>query len=366
MKDTERAFQPLPSLCLDGIPDPVSLPHAQGEPKLRGILKGQPEDFIVDEVLSFSPSGKGEHTLIRLEKKSETTDQLVRALARFAGIKPRDVGYAGLKDRQAITRQWFSLPGSTGSMPDWSQFHSDSYRVLEVTRNDRKLRRGAIQLNRFYLLLRDLSGDVSELAERLDYITQKGVPNYFGPQRFGRDGQNVSRARALLADPSLRVSPYHRGLYLSAARSELFNQILANRVRKGLWNRAVEGDLFMFQGSKTFFGPEPISETLLTRLNQGEIHPSGPLIGRDPSHAQAEARSIEESVLAEHSDLVQGLCREGLETQRRPFRLMPRDLHWEVESAGILRLSFDLPAGSYATTVLRELIEIEGAATTEL
>ena len=366
MKVGAKAFQPRPSSWSAAIAEPVSLPHAQGEPTITGVLKDQPEDFIVDEVLSFTPSGAGEHTLIRIEKKSETTDQLVRALARFAGIKPKDVGYAGLKDRQAITRQWFSLPGSSSSISDWSLFDSASFRVLEVTRNDRKLRRGAIQLNRFHLRVRGLTGEVAELPQRLDRLAQNGVPNYFGPQRFGRDGMNVSRARALLADPSLRVSPYHRGLYLSAARSELFNQILADRVRQNLWDQAVAGDVFMFQGSKTFFGPEPLDETLLSRLSRGDIHPSGPLIGRTPSTAEDSARRIEETILAEHSDLVQGLSNEGLETQRRPFRLIPMGLDWALEPPDELSLSFDLPAGSYATTVLRELIRIEGPATTEL
>jgi len=197
------------------VSDPTArLPHALGGPVCHGTIKLTPEDFVVEEILGFEPSGEGEHVFLRIEKRGENTDYVARQLARFAGVSSRNVSYAGLKDRHGRTLQWFSiqLPGQSG--PDWSGLDSDTIKVLDVIRNARKLRKGATSGNRFELTVRDLTATNEALEKRLADIARYGTPNYFGPQRFGHDGQNIEQARALFAEPGRRIDPHKRGLYL--------------------------------------------------------------------------------------------------------------------------------------------------------
>ncbi len=339
--------------------DPTArLPHALGGPLGSGTIKLTPEDFVVEEILGFELSGEGEHVFLRIEKCGENTDYLARQLARFSGTAVRNVSYAGLKDRHGRTIQWFSiqLPGQAG--PDWTAFATDTVRVLEVTRNARKLRKGAASSNRFELTVRDLTAPADALETRLSDLAQRGVPNYFGPQRFGHDGQNIEQARALFAEPHRRLDPHKRGLYLSAARSEIFNQILAERVRTGDWDQAIAGDVFMFPDSRSFFKPDAIAEDILQRLNDRTIHPSGVLWGRETSTASGEALHIENRAAARLPDLTEGLAASDMETARRPLRLCPIDLKWQFSGPATLQLQFSLPAGAYATTVLRELVDM--------
>jgi tRNA pseudouridine13 synthase len=338
----------------------AALPHALGGPAGSGSIKLIPEDFVVEEVLGFAPSGDGEHVFLRIEKRHENTDYLARQLAKFAQVPVRNVGYAGLKDRHGRTIQWFSvqLPGQAG--PDWTGFESDTVRVLEVSRNARKLRKGTARGNRFELTVRDLSAPPEPLAERLGAIAAHGVPNYFGPQRFGHDGQNLDRARELFADDPPKVTPHQRGLYLSAARSALFNQILAERVADNTWNTAIPGDVFMFPDSRSFFTPATITDELLQRVAAREIHPSGVLWGVAPSSATRSALAIENRAAGQFPDLARGLAAAGLDTSRRPFRVCPEAMRWEFPQPAMLTLSFTLPAGAYATAVLRELVHTEG------
>jgi tRNA pseudouridine13 synthase len=341
--------------------DPTAaLPYALGGPAGNGSIKLTPEDFVVEEMLGFVPSGEGEHVFLRIEKRRENTDYLARRLARFARVPVRNVSYAGLKDRHGRTIQWFSvqLPGQTG--PDWTGFESDTVQVLEVSRNARKLRKGTARGNRFELTVRNLSAPREPLAERLGAIAAHGAPNYFGPQRFGHDGQNLDRARKLFADDARQVDSHQRGLYLSAARSALFNQILAERVSGNTWNIAIPGDVFMFPDSRSFFMPDALTDELRQRLNAREIHPSGVLWGATPSTAQGSALAIENRVAGQLADLAQGLAAAGLETSRRPYRVCPEAMRWDFPEPATLTLSFTLPAGAYATAVLRELVRTEG------
>lgn len=335
------------------------LPYALGTPLSTATLKESPEDFVVTEVLGFEPSGSGEHVFLWVEKRGENTEYVARQIARVAGVKSRDVSYAGLKDRHARTLQWFSvqLPGKAD--PDWSALQSATIQVLKTIRNDRKLRRGSAKGNCFELTLRHLNGSTEALIERLEAIKAQGVPNYFGQQRFGREGDNVEKALAFFKDPNARIDPHLRGLYLSAARSELFNQILAKRVCLENWNLGIDGDVFMFPDSKSFFGPEPMTAELSERLNSHRIHPSAVLWGETPSTAQGSALAIEEEATAPLQELCEGLKAARLETARRPLRLTPMDLTWSFEDPEVLKLFFTLPAGAYATTLVRELVMIE-------
>lgn len=337
--------------------DPTAaLPYAHGGPAGTGQAKAAPEDFVVEELLGFEPSGDGEHEFLRIEKRGENTEWVARQLAKFAGVPARNVGYAGLKDRHGRTIQWFSvqLPGKAG--PDWQPLESESLRVLDVARNNRKLKKGANAGNRFELTVRELNVDQELLEQRLTQAAEQGVPNYFGAQRFGHDGQNLARARELFDGTAGRIEPHKRGIYLSAARSELFNRILARRAALGSWNRALDGDAFMFPDSRSFFKPDELTPEILQRVERREIHPSGVLWGTQPSAATATAAGIEQSVADELPDLCRGLEAFGLETARRQFRLCPEQMAWDFPEPDVLRLRFSLPAGAYATTVLRELV----------
>lgn len=327
-------------------------PYAYGGPAGQGDIKIEPDDFIVEEILSFEPEGSGEHVFLYIEKIGENTEYVARLLARHAGVRQRDVSYAGLKDRHGRTRQWFSvwLPGKED--PDWSGIESDRLKILKVVRHARKLKRGVLAGNRFTLLVRNWIGD-RELAERqLEQIKAHGFPNYFGPQRFGRNGQNIDRAQAMFA--GAKVKREQRSLYLSAVRSYLFNQILARRVELANWNRALEGDVFKLEGSNSCFTGEG-DATLAARVEQGDIHPTGAMWGRGGGVTSAEVATIESDVIAANQALAAGLVAFELEADRRALRVFPQGLSWQWRPAQ-LQLSFTLLAGSYATALLREII----------
>ena len=339
--------------------DPTAvLPHSHGVPAAHGVIKLTPMDFIVEEILSFDISGEGEHAFVHVEKAGENTDVVARQLAAFCGVRIRDVSYAGLKDRHGLTSQWFSiqLPGKED--PDWTRFNTPTIRILTAARNARKLRKGALKGNRFSLCLRQLSVPPETLEARLTAIQTFGVPTYFGPQRFGHQGDNTERARQLFKDKERKIDAHRRGLFLSAARSQIFNDLLAQRVMGREWDQWVDGDVFMFEDSKSFFIPDPLDQAIQERLATKVIHPSGVLVGQAPSSATGKARFIEEAIEEQHLDLVEGLRQEGLETQRRPFRLCPEHLRYESIGIDAMKISFTLPAGSYATTVLREVIQM--------
>jgi tRNA pseudouridine13 synthase len=334
-------------------------PRAHGEVICRGRLRVSPEDFRVDEILGFEPSGQGEHAFLLIRKTGENTDHVAQRIARLAGVKPMEVGYAGLKDRHAVATQWFSvgLPGKPD--PDWRALENDGIAVLRHTRHDRKLKRGALEGNRFRILVRELEGACGGLEARCAAIRAAGVPNYFGPQRFGHGGRNLQEALRLFADPRRRIDRNKRSLYLSAARSYLFNRILAHRVENGGWNRAVEGDAFMFTGSNSFFKADKLDEDIQRRIEALAIHPSGTLWGTGDPAIFGAALEMEQAALAQCQEFCEGLERCGLEIARRPLRLPVPDLKFARVDDSACELAFSLPAGAYATTVLRELVEFD-------
>lgn len=299
-------------------------PRASAEPPIRVGLKLQPDDFQVDEVLDFDPAGEGEHCLLRLEKTGLGTPELATELARLHGIPRMDVGHAGMKDKHAVTRQWFSLAGV--ERPDPVLERLAGVRLLEQTRHTRKLKPGALAGNRFELRLRAPGpGDVEAAVDR---IAAAGVPNYFGEQRFGHD--NLAAARHWLGRRRRsRLSRFKTGLYLSVLRSFLFNEVLAARVREASWAEPVDGEVLL----------------------HGQ--PSGPLWGRGRSTAAGRAGQLEQAALEPYGDIRDGLEHAGLRHERRPLVLLAQNLRWQ-QDAGDLLLSFFLPAGSYATSLLRE------------
>ncbi|CAG7856489.1 tRNA pseudouridine synthase D [biofilm metagenome] len=329
-------------------------PYVYGSPAGTGKLRSVPEDFKVFEDLSFEPSDEGEHAFLQLEKTGQNTEFVARQLARVAGVRQRDVGYAGLKDRHAVTTQWFSvwLPGKAD--PDWSLLEHDGINVLQATRHARKLKRGALSGNRFEITIRDWQGDNDRLIAQLNGIKTNGIANYNGEQRFGHNGKNVANALTMFRGQKVRRE--QRSLYLSAARSYLFNQILAKRVSAGTWDKALPGDTFVFDGSHSCFQSQQPDDDILRRINAKTIHPSGVLWGKGNLDVALDALRIEQDVIEANAELAQGLIASGLELSRRALRVNVGNLEWAFINPTQLLLTFTLPAGSYATAILRELI----------
>lgn len=330
--------------------------YAYGSPAATGKIKTLPADFIVEEQLPFQPEGVGEHVFLHIQKTGENTEYVARLLARIAGVRQRDIGVAGLKDRHAITTQWFSvwLPGKAD--PDWTAAETDNIKILQAIRHPRKLKRGVLTGNNFTITIRDFAGDKEKTFQQLEAIKTQGFPNYFGEQRFGNHGQNINTALALFK--GAKMKPEQRSIYLSAARSYLFNLILSKRVELQKWNKALSGDVFMFNNSNSYFKAENIDVTLPQRVTQGEIHPTACLYGKGENAATQNALDIENAVIAAHPELAQGLIKFALEMDRRGLRIFPENLSWQFLDSNQLQLNFFLTAGSYATALLREIIEI--------
>jgi len=357
----------------------LSLAYAFGAPEVKAVIKQQPEDFYVDEILGFEPSGAGEHIFLHVEKRCLTTLAVRDAIAKLAGCKLMDVGYSGLKDKWAVSRQWFSVYLPSKAEPNWSELvtkaqSSQAYlRLLKVERHDRKLRRGTHKENAFQLIVRDVeplsTNAVDYFKTRIMAICEQGFPNYFGSQRFS--GNNLAKARQLF-ETQKRMPREQRSLCLSAARSYLFNLLLSKRVSLDKWTRYIVGDILILAGCRSQFSLHEIDsvvaeneqqETLKQqvdrieqRLKEGDIHISGPLCGRGVSALSAAALQLETEVLTPEQALVDGLCQQGVEQARRPLRVIPKQFSWQFEREQ-LHLSFVLPTGSYATVLLRELIE---------
>lgn len=330
--------------------------RALGVPLCRAMLKQQSDDFCVSEQLGFAPSGSGEHLWLRIRKRGLTTDAVTGDLARQLGVPRKLVSYSGLKDKWAVTEQWFSVPWPIRQ--DLPQLAGDSWQVIEASRHDRKLRRGVHQENRFDIVLRQLQGDAGELERRLQWIADNGVPNYFGEQRFGHDGGNVAAAEAMFAGQ--RCKPWQRSLYLSAARSYLFNHYLSRRVADGSWNQAIAGDVFNLDGSNAVFVADPINDDIHRRLQQLDIHPVGTLAGKGDSGLTGDAQAIQQQVFSEFPSLCQGLLQAGVESASRALRVRVKFVNWAINN-NECRLQFSLRSGAFATAVVRELVLADGA-----
>lgn len=333
----------------------TQLPYAYGGPPLCGSLRAAPEDFFVEEDLGFAPDGAGEHMLVRVEKRGANTDWVAQELARFAGVRPDAVSYAGIKDRHAVTRQTFSVHVPIKREVDWTSLDHPEFRVLEAARHSRKLKRGALRGNFFRVVLRNAQGDRAVAEATLARVARDGVPNYFGEQRFGREGDNVNRALAMLA--GRRVQRNERSMLLSAARSHLFNQVLAARVERGDWDRPLEGEVWMLAGTHSIFGPESLSMQLIERHARGDIEQTGPLWGEGELRTSSVVKELEAAIGAEHTALVAGLAANGLRQERRALCLRPRNLMAQWLSDADLEVRFHLNSGSYATVLLREICD---------
>ena len=332
-------------------------PRAHGAACGQAVLKSTAEDFQVDEVLEIELSGQGEHLWLWVEKRGLNTEEAARRLARAAGVPQRAISYAGLKDRQALTRQWFSLHLPGKADPDLAAAEGHSLSILKTLRHSRKLQRGAHEANGFTLRLRHLNADPADIEARLQLLKQHGIPNYFGLQRFGHHGGNVAEALKFARRSEFPEQRNVRSRLLSAARSYLFNRVLAQRVADGTWNKAQVGDLLAFTDSRSFFMAAE-AECADPRLAILDLHPTGPLWGEGDSPAAGAAHILEQKLAAEQATLSAWLALAGMKQERRTLRLPINGLAWHYPEPDVLQLAFVLPAGCFATVVVRELVDL--------
>ena len=323
-------------------------------PKQTALLKAECADFVVKEQLGYDMSGDGEFVAVKVRKTDCNTLFVGEQLAKFAGISARNMSYAGLKDRKAITEQWFSLQMPGQPTPGFSQFSLDGVEILEITRHQRKIRIGSLQGNHFEILLRNAE-ETDELKVRLDFLAKNGFPNYFTEQRFGRDGNNLTQALRW-ANGEIKVKDSNkRSFYLSATRSEVFNLIVAKRIELGLAQQVLHGDILQLNGSHSWFVADESEELakLQQRLVQQDILLTAPLIGEE----NKSVVDFENEIFAQHQALFDLMRQERMKAARRPILMQPQQFQWQFEPNG-LRLKFYLPAGSYATALARELVNI--------
>jgi tRNA pseudouridine13 synthase len=331
----------------------MNLPRALTVAPLSGRIRGVPEDFVVEEIPAFEASGEGEHLLLSIRKRGMNTAFCADRIARWAGVDVREVSFAGMKDRHALTTQRFSVRLPKKTSPDAALLDNDECQVLEARWHSRKLARGALAGNRFTLILRDLAGGRQLAESALQAISMQGVPNYFGEQRFGMEQANVGKALGMFE--GRRVDRSKRSIYLSAARSYLFNQVLAWRVAQGFWNNPMPGEVWMLEGTKSIFGPEDLTDDISARCAAKDIHPTGPMWGAGALRSKDAVQLLESRLSAEQPELCRGLEKAELHQERRALRLIPKNLQWRFESDDVLELRFELPPGAYATCVLAEL-----------
>jgi tRNA pseudouridine13 synthase len=302
--------------------------RALGAPLFVGRIRSTPSDFDVTELLDIDFSGDGEHDWLYVEKTGANTHWVAEQLSKHASVRQVDVGYAGLKDRHAVTRQWFSVRRPSIDGTEWNTLSAEGVSVLETRQHRRKLKRGAHRGNAFRIAVR--SPEIADLQDEIDMrlraIRTTGVPNYFGQQRFGRDGANVQLGRAIVKGK--RAQRHKRSIGISALRSYRFNEELDVRVRDGNWNVLLAGDVANLDGTNSIFHVDDVTEELVQRCRSMDIHPTG------------ELPALEEI---------------GVDAMRRPLRMRVGELEWNFEDDE-LWLEFSLGKGSYATTALRELV----------
>lgn len=333
----------------------MNLPCAHGGPAGSARLRATPEDFVVREWLGFDADGEGDHLLLKVRKRGANTMWVAKQIAKIGKIHPRDVGFAGLKDRDAVAEQAFSVPARSAVGTNWVGVTGDGFEVLSAERQRRKLKRGALKGNDFVLVLREFAGDAAILEQRLQTLASQGVPNYFGPQRFGRGGQNIAAALAWFGGEGPAPERMERGFALSAARSAIFNAVLAERVRAASWNRLLDGDVVNLNGSGSIFPVQSVDDPLHERCRQLDVHPTGPMWHGDSLLSTGAIAKLEAGVAQRYQALASGLAKAGLEPERRPLRVPVRELSWSIDGNDV-HLQFRLQRGSFATAVLHELI----------
>ncbi|GLX81761.1 tRNA pseudouridine(13) synthase TruD [Thalassotalea eurytherma] len=332
------------------------VPYLHGTPQSSGKLRSQMADFKVFEILPFEPCGEGEHLIIHIEKTGANTVFVARQLAKYFGVAEKFVTYAGLKDRFAICQQSFGVHVPGKKNYDLGDLDIEGVKVLSWQRHNKKLKTGALIGNRFEITLTDVS-DVEDVEQRWQKICTRGVPNYFGEQRFGIDGGNIARAQYLFEGNKVKDKK-KRSIYLSAARSLIFNQIVAKRIEENMYDVLHAGDVCMLAGTQSVFLAEEVDDTLLNRLDEKDIDLTASMWGAGSLMSQGDIAELEEDVANENELFAKGLAKFGLKQERRRIRLTIAQPKIAV-SENQVTVSFFLPSGCFATTVLRELLNYQ-------
>jgi tRNA pseudouridine13 synthase len=340
-----------------------ALPHLNpNTEQLSAVIRAEPSDFQVAEVLPFEPDGVGSHAWLYIQKTNTNTDWLATELAKFSGVKPVDVGYAGLKDRHGVTSQWFSVNLQGIEEPNWSAFENDSIRILEHTYHGKKLKRGVLKGNRFMLTLTQLKGDRESWESSLARVKYQGVPNYFAEQRFGHQMNNLRKVEAWFEQGKKPKKRNQKSIYLSAARSWLFNLIVAQRIENKQFDRALTGDLMLLAGTKaSHFHIEQLDDSITNRLVEHDIQITAALCGRGNPQNTDDSLAVEQQVTDQWQLWIDGVNRAGVDRSYRAIRVLPQQMNWKISDDQHLTIEFELPAGSYATAVLREIAAISDA-----
>lgn len=333
--------------------------YAGGQaPQVEATFKLNPEDFLVREVLGFTlqDEPKGQHHWLWIEKCGANTEFVARQIAKFVDVPVKEVGYSGIKDRHAKTWQWFSVQLPATREVNWNELQHDEFTILEQRRVEKKLRRGSHQANDFEIRLRRVT-DKNALVDNLEWVKANGAPNYYGPQRFGHDGRNIEKALAMFAGKRIKDRNL-RSILLSSARSYLFNEVVSARIQAKLWNQPLPGDVMVLTGSHSYFIADTLDSEIETRLAENDIGLSAPLWGRGQNLSKEQANAFEEKVLTNFNELKDGLERAGLKQERRALVCHPEALNWSFEEDDCI-IKMRLPAGVFATTVLREVISLQ-------
>ncbi|GGW79915.1 tRNA pseudouridine(13) synthase TruD [Alteromonas halophila] len=338
--------------------------YQYGRPVSTGLFKFQADDFQVTEELGYSPTGDGEHQFIYIEKTNINTAFVAEQLAKFCKLPLRQISYAGRKDKYAVTRQWFGIHTPGAPDIDFSDFALEGVKVLSQTRHNKKLRTGQLQGNHFTITLRQVSNPEA-IEARLATIASEGVPNYYGEQRFGvmrineqgevKRGGNLALAQRMIDGETIRHRN-KRSMALSALRSWLFNEVISHRLEAGAYHQVMNGDALTLSGSKSYFVHQGDTTEVQARYKEKDVCPSAPLWGKGGNIVEAEAQMLEQTVLGQSEAVTTFLEQSGFEHERRPIKIWPQQLEWLLKG-DTLTVSFFLPSGCFATSVLRECIE---------
>lgn len=327
-----------------------------GKPIATGKLKQLPEHFIVKEELGFSFTGKGEHLMVKIRKTGENTKYVANELAKFCGVKSKDISWAGLKDRHAVTEQWLSVHLPKSDHLKFALFEAThpGVEILEMTRHNKKLRPGDLLGNSFQLIATEVT-DMDDVLARLEKVKLTGVPNYFGAQRFGHEGNNVTEARRWGRENVRTRDNTKRSFYLSAARSWIFNHIVSQRITEGYFSQPVDGDILLDQNDR-IANENVTSEESIQKIQNGELSISAALAGDNQLPTTDKALAFEQPQLDAEPDLMALICGNRMRHERRSVELHPENLTWSSEG-DTLTLSFSLTSGSFATVIVRELLQ---------
>lgn len=344
--------------------------YFHGKPESNGLLRSQISDFTVVEVLPFLPCGEGEHLFIHIRKTGANTLFVARELAKYFNVKEQLVSYAGLKDRFAVTEQWFGVHVPGKQEYDLDDLNIEGVEILSHKRHNKKLRTGALSGNRFELILREVTA-IKAFTERWQKIVEQGVPNYFGEQRFGIGGGNIERALSLFAGQKIKDKK-KRGIYLSAARSHIFNSVLNERIQQQRFDKVAVGDVLMLAGTQSVFHLDEVDSAIEQRFIDKDLDITATMWGAGELMTSNDPLALEQVIADKNPEFCEGLPRFGLKQERRRIRLTVSDTDLELLSASensvhegknAVKISFFLPPGSYATTVLRELLNYQDMTT---